>query len=83
MESEIKDYESILLFGPTDAKKEFSNILKFESASWIESVSMQQKISIDEIQSKKYGYFPKFDRHMMTYNSELKIELDKFIKTLN
>ena len=40
-------------------------------------------MSFDEIQSKKYGYFPKFDRHMMTYNSELKIELDKFIKTLN
>ena len=37
----------------------------------------------DEVQSKKYGYFPQFDRHMMTYNSELKLELQKFIKTLN
>ena len=45
-------------------------------------IAMGKKL-FDEIQSKKYGYFPKFDRHMMTYNSELKIELDKFIKTLN
>jgi hypothetical protein len=45
-------------------------------------INMGKKL-FDEIQSKKYGYFPKFDRHMMNYNSELKIELDKFIKTLN
>jgi fermentation-respiration switch protein FrsA (DUF1100 family) len=37
----------------------------------------------NEIQSKKYGYFPEFDRHMMTYNSELKLEIKKFIKTLD
>jgi fermentation-respiration switch protein FrsA (DUF1100 family) len=45
-------------------------------------VAMGKKL-FDEIQSKKYGYFPQFDRHMMTYNSELKLELQKFIKTLN
>ena len=42
-------------------------------------IAMGKKL-FDEVQSKKYGYFPKFDRHMMTYNSELKLELDKFIK---
>ena len=45
-------------------------------------VAMGKKL-FDEIKSKKYGYFPQFDRHMMTYNSELKLELQKFIKTLN
>lgn len=30
----------------------FSEVLKFESPEWIESVSMQQKISIDEVQKK-------------------------------
>ncbi len=34
-------------------------------------IAMGKKL-FDEVQSKKYGYFPKFDRHMMTYNSELK-----------
>jgi len=51
-------------------------------ADQIVPFNMGKKI-FDEIKTKKYGYFPKFDRHMMTYNSELKIELDKFIKTLN
>ncbi|NBZ97498.1 MAG: alpha/beta hydrolase [Proteobacteria bacterium] len=45
-------------------------------------IAMGKKL-FDEVQSKKYGYFPQFDRHMMTYNSELKLELQKFIKTLN
>ena len=45
-------------------------------------ITMGKKL-FDEVQSKKYGYFPQFDRHMMTYNSELKLELQKFIKTLN
>ena len=45
-------------------------------------ITMGKKL-FDEVQSKKYGYFPQFDRHMMTYNSELKLELQKFIKILN
>jgi uncharacterized protein len=45
-------------------------------------IAMGKKL-FDEVQSKKYGYFPQFDRHMMTYNSELKLELQKFVKTLN
>ena len=45
-------------------------------------IAMGKKL-FDEVQAKKYGYFPQFDRHMMTYNSELKLELQKFIKTLN
>ena len=44
-------------------------------------IAMGKKL-FDEVQTKKYGYFPQFDRHMMTYNSELKLELQKFIKTL-
>ena len=43
---------------------------------------MGRKI-FDEIETKKFAYFPKYDHHMMTYNSELKFELNKFIKTLN
>ncbi|NCU53339.1 MAG: alpha/beta hydrolase, partial [Candidatus Fonsibacter lacus] len=45
-------------------------------------IAMGKKL-FDEVKVKKYGYFPQFDRHMMTYNSELKLELQKFIKTLN
>ena len=45
-------------------------------------IAMGKKL-FDEVQTKKYGYFPQFDRHMMTYNSELKLELQKFVKTLN
>ena len=43
---------------------------------------MGQKI-FDTIKSKKYGYFPENDRHMIRYDSQFISELKKFIKSLN
>ena len=57
-------------------------LLMHGGADIIIPIAMGKKL-FNEIQSKKYGYFPQSDRHMMTYNSELKFELQKFIKTLN
>ena len=57
-------------------------LLMHGGADIIIPIAMGKKL-FNEIQSKKYGYFPESDRHMMTYNSELKFELQKFIKTLN
>lgn len=37
----------------------------------------------DEAPTKKYGYFPYNDNHMMTFNSKLIFELQKFIKKLH
>jgi hypothetical protein len=37
----------------------------------------------DEAPTKKYGYFPHYDNHMMIFNSKLVFELQKFIKKLN
>jgi uncharacterized protein len=42
-------------------------------------ITMGKKL-FDEVQSKKYGYFPQFDRHMMTYNSELKLRITEIYK---
>ena len=57
-------------------------LLMHGGADIIIPIAMGKKL-FNEIQSKKYGYFPQSDRHMMTYNSELKFEFQKFIKTLN
>ncbi len=57
-------------------------LLMHGGADIIIPIAMGKKL-FNEIQSRKYGYFPQSDRHMMTYNSELNFELQKFIKTLN
>lgn len=54
LENEIKDYESILLFGPTDAKKEFSNILK-ENARFLEAKIHLE--STDKLSEKQQAAF--------------------------
>jgi len=43
---------------------------------------MGKKI-FDEVKSKKYGYFPENDRHMIRYDLQFISELKKFIKSLN
>ena len=43
---------------------------------------MGKKI-FDELKSKKYGYFPENDRHMIRYDTQFISELKKFIKSLN
>jgi hypothetical protein len=45
-------------------------------------VYMGKKV-LDEVKSKKSGYFPEFSRHMIRYDSQFISELEKFIKSLN
>jgi len=45
-------------------------------------VYMGKKV-LDEVKSKKYGYFPELNRHMIRYDSQFISELQKFIKSLN
>jgi fermentation-respiration switch protein FrsA (DUF1100 family) len=45
-------------------------------------VYMGKKV-LDEVKSKKYGYFPELNRHMIRYDSQFISELKKFIKSLN
>lgn len=70
-------------FGDSDLDKNLihSNILKFESPSWLESVSMQQKIPIEEIKNK----IDEFVLFLQTTQTEHKIKkafLEHFINWL-
>lgn len=56
-------------------------VLKFESPSWLESVSMQQKISVEEIQ-KKIDEFELFLRTTTTTHKNKKDFINHFINWL-
>lgn len=56
-------------------------VLKFESPSWLESVSMQQKISVEEIQ-KKIDEFELFLRTTTTIHKNKKDFINHFINWL-
>lgn len=70
-------------FGDSDLDKNLihSNILKFESLSWLESVSMQQKIPIEEIKNKIDEFFL-FLKTTQTEHKTKKAFLEHFINWL-
>jgi len=79
----INNIPEIKNFGDGDLDKNLihSNILKFESPSWLESVSMQQKIKIPEIQFE-IDNFVLFLKTTQTQHKTKKAFLEHFINWL-
>ena len=75
---EIENFGSVAI---EDFNFSHSKILKFESPSWLESVAMQQKISIEEIQNK-IDEFVLFLSTTETQHKSKKAFLEHFINWL-
>ena len=75
---EIENFGSV---GIEDFNFSHSKILKFESPSWLESVAMQQKITIEEIQNK-IDEFVLFLSTTETQHKSKKAFLEHFINWL-
>lgn len=75
---EIKNFGSVAI---EDFNFSHSKILKFESPSWLESVSMQQKIPVEEIQNK-IDDFVLFLKTTETQHKNKKAFLEHFINWL-
>lgn len=76
---EIKNFGSVAI---EDFNFSHSKILKFESPSWLESVAMQQKITIEEIQNK-IDEFVLFLSTTETQHKSKKAFLEHFINWLS
>ena len=76
--TEIENFGSVAI---EDFNFSHSKILKFESPSWLESVAMQQKITIEEIQNK-IDEFVLFLSTTETQHKSKKAFLEHFINWL-